>query len=270
MKVHMPPVKEVAIAHNIPVFQPKKIREEENIEYLKRFKADIMVVIAFGQILPKEILEMTRLGCINVHASLLPAWRGAAPIQWSIMAGDKETGITTMQMDVGLDTGDMLLKKVIPIANEETGGSLHDKLAVAGGELLVETLEKLEKNEITPIKQTDTTTPYASQLNKKMGQIDWNEDVSVIERKIRALNPWPSAYTHINGKMLKIWEAKAILDTKVDGEVGSIFAINKDSFEVICTNGILKVLKVQLEGKKSMMANDFLRGNKLEIGMKLG
>ena len=202
------PVKEVAIRENIPVLQPRKVRDPEVVEELRTFDADVIVVVAFGQLIPKSILTLTKYGCINVHGSLLPKYRGAAPIQWAVIDGEKESGITTMQMDEGLDTGDMLLKKVIPLEKEETGGSLFDKLSVAGAELLLETLDALEKGMVTPEKQSkESPTAYAKMLTKDMGAIDWKKDAVSVERLIRGLNPWPSAYTHIHGKTLKIWRA---------------------------------------------------------------
>ena len=209
-KMQYTPVKEVAVAHNIPVYQPKRIREPECIEELRKYNADIMVVIAFGQILPKEILEMTPYGCVNVHASLLPSYRGAAPIQWAVINGEKVSGVTTMQMNEGLDTGDMLLKVEIPLDEKETGGSLHDKLAEAGARLCVETLDALKAGTVTPEKQGDSPTAYAKMLDKHMGKIDWKMSAKEIERLIRGLNPWPSAYTrwNENDKGMKIWEAE--------------------------------------------------------------
>ena len=202
-----PPVKVLAKELGIPVYQPVKVRDPEALDTLRTQKADIMVVVAFGQILPKEVLDMTPYGCINVHASLLPAWRGAAPIQWSILAGDKVTGVTTMQMDEGLDTGDMLLQKEIVIEPDETGGSLFDKLAQEGAALCVETLAQLEAGTIRPVPQGKTTTPYAKMLDKKMGRIDWSKPAAEIERLIRGLSPWPGAYTFRGDKMLKIKKA---------------------------------------------------------------
>ena len=202
------PVKEVAVRENIPVYQPKRVRDPEFIETLRKIPADVIVVVAFGQIIPKEILEMKKYGCINVHASLLPKYRGAAPIQWAVIDGETESGVTTMQMDAGLDTGDMLLKTVVPLEKEETGGSLFDKLSAAGATLLLQTLEGLERGEIVPQKQGETTTAYAKMLTKDMGEIRWEEDAEVIERLVRGLNPWPSAYTHVHGKTLKVWRAE--------------------------------------------------------------
>ena len=204
------PVKECALRHGIPVFQPKKVRDPECVEELKKYQADVCVVIAFGQILPKEILEMTPYGCINVHASLLPSYRGAAPIQWAVIRGEKISGVTTMQMDEGLDTGDMLEKTEIILDEKETGGSLHDKLAEAGAKLCVHTLDKLVQGDLTPQKQGESPTEYARMLDKKLGDINWEQSAVEIERLIRGLNPWPSAYTDWNGKTMKIWEADAV------------------------------------------------------------
>ncbi|MDD3141830.1 MAG: methionyl-tRNA formyltransferase [Lachnospiraceae bacterium] len=259
------PVKEAAMKYRIPVFQPIKIREAQSIEKLGGFGADIMVVVAFGQILPKEILDMTPYGCINVHASLLPKYRGAAPIQWAIINGEEVTGVTTMQMDVGLDTGDMILKKEIPIMRNETGGSLHDKLAEAGAVLCVETLARLEQKNVSPVPQGESPTGYAGMLDKKSGAIEWNKDAVVIERLIRGLNPWPSAYTCWDGKIMKIWEAKVCLqDTN---EVpGTIVAIEKNTFYVQTGKGQLEIKEIQLPGKKRMEAGAFLRGYQLKKG----
>lgn len=263
------PVKEAALRHDIPVFQPKKVRDPECMEELRKYHADIMVVIAFGQILPQEILDMTPYGCVNVHASLLPKYRGAAPIQWSIIDGEEVTGVTTMQMDAGLDTGDMLLKTEIKIEADETGGSLHDKLAEAGATLCVETLKALEEKTVTPEKQGETPTAYAKMLDKKLGNIDWTMDAVSIERLIRGLNPWPSAYTMWNGKVMKIWRGE-VLEASGEQMPGTIVAVSKDSFTVQTGKGQLRILELQLQGKKRMDAVAFLRGYKLEEMMRLG
>lgn len=263
------PVKEAALRHDIPVFQPKKVRDPECMEELRKYHADIMVVIAFGQILPQEILDMTPYGCVNVHASLLPKYRGAAPIQWSIIDGEEVTGVTTMQMDAGLDTGDMLLKTEIKIEADETGGSLHDKLAEAGATLCVETLKALEEKTVTPEKQGETPTAYAKMLDKKLGNIDWTMDAVSIERLIRGLNPWPSAYTMWNGKVMKIWRGE-VLEASGEQIPGTIVAVSKDSFTVQTGKGQLRILELQLQGKKRMDAAAFLRGYKLEAMMRLG
>lgn len=263
------PVKEAALRHDIPVFQPKKVRDPECMEELRKYHADIMVVIAFGQILPQEILDMTPYGCVNVHASLLPKYRGAAPIQWSIIDGEEVTGVTTMQMDAGLDTGDMLLKTEIKIEADETGGSLHVKLAEAGATLCVETLKALEEKTVTPEKQGETPTAYAKMLDKKLGNIDWTIDAVSIERLIRGLNPWPSAYTMWNGKVMKIWLGE-VLEASGEQMPGTIVAVSKDSFTVQTGKGQLRILELQLQGKKRMDAAAFLRGYKLEEMMRLG
>ncbi len=263
------PVKECALKYNIPVYQPRRVREPECIEELRRYEADIMVVVAFGQILPKEILEMTAYGCVNVHASLLPKYRGAAPIQWSIIDGEKVTGVTTMQMNEGLDTGDMLLKVEIPIEEKETGGSLHDKLAEAGAKLCVETLEGLQAGTITPIPQGETTTSYAKMLDKQLGNIDWSKSAIEIERLIRGLSPWPSAYTNWNDKVMKIWDAAC---ASFDGEAnpGVIVKVTRDSFFVQTGDGVLEVRELQIPGKKRMDAGAFLRGYQVKEGELLG
>ena len=258
-KMQYTPVKEVAVAHNIPVYQPKRIREPECIEELRKYNADIMVVIAFGQILPKEILEMTPYGCVNVHASLLPSYRGAAPIQWAVINGEKVSGVTTMQMNEGLDTGDMLLKVEIPLDEKETGGSLHDKLAEAGARLCVETLDALKAGTVTPEKQGDSPTAYAKMLDKHMGKIDWKMSAKEIERLIRGLNPWPSAYTrwNENDKGMKIWEAE-VAEGQTDKAAGTVVEVAKDGFFVQTGDGLLKITALQIPGKKRMDAAAFL------------
>lgn len=259
------PVKEAALKHGIEVYQPRRIREAECVEKLRQYNADIMVVIAFGQIIPKEILEMVPYGCVNVHASLLPKYRGAAPIQWSIIDGEVVTGVTTMQMDEGLDTGDMLLKTEVPITEEETGESLHDKLAKAGAALCVETLAKLQEGSIIPEKQGESPTAYAKMLDKKLGNIDWTKSAVEIERLVRGLNSWPSAYTYWNKKVVKIWKA-SVTDENSNEQAGTVVKVEKDGFYVQTGNGLLKVLELQIPGKKRMDAGAFLRGYTIEPG----
>lgn len=268
-KMQFPPVKETALEHGIPVFQPRKVREPENIEELRKYQADVIVVVAFGQILPREILELTPYGCINVHASLLPSYRGAAPIQWAVINGETVSGVTTMQMDEGLDTGDMLLKTEVPLEPEETGGSLHDKLAAAGASLCVRTLKALEEGTVTPKKQGESPTAYASMLKKEMGEIRWEESAISIERLIRGLNPWPSAYTGWQDKTMKIWEAE-VLEEDSGQEPGTVVRVDKDGFLVQTGKGLLKVTALQIPGKKRMEADAFLRGYSMEPGEKLG
>lgn len=262
------PVKEAALAHGIPVFQPRRIRDAESIEELAKYPADVMVVIAFGQILPKEILEMTPYGCINVHASLLPDYRGAAPIQWAVINGETVSGVTTMQMDEGLDTGDMIQKTEIVLDPKETGGSLHDKLAEAGAALCVDTLRDMEAGTATRTKQGESGTAYAKQLDKKMGDIDWTRSAEEIERLIRGLNPWPSAYTTWREKTMKIWEAE-VEDRDTDLEPGCIAEVKKDTFLVQTGKGLLRITSLQLPGKKRMTADAFLRGYQIQTGEKL-
>lgn len=259
------PVKEAALKHGIEVYQPRRIREAECVEKLRQYNADIMVVIAFGQIIPKEILEMVPYGCVNVHASLLPKYRGAAPIQWSIIDGEAVTGVTTMQMDEGLDTGDMLLKTEVPITAEETGESLHDKLAEAGAALCVETLAKLQEGSIVPEKQGESPTAYARMLDKKLGNIDWMKSAVEIERLVRGLNSWPSAYTYWDKKVVKIWKA-SVTDENSNEKAGTVVKVEKDGFYVQTGNGLLKVVELQIPGKKRMDAGAFLRGYTIEPG----
>lgn len=263
------PVKEYALEKGIPVYQPEKVRRPECIEELKKYQADVCVVIAFGQILPKEILEMTPYGCINVHASLLPKYRGAAPIQWAIINGESISGVTTMQMDEGLDTGDMLEKVEVPLGEKITGGELHDLLAEAGAKLCAQTLEKLEKGELKPEKQGETPTAYARMLDKKLGNIDWTRPAVEIERLIRGLNPWPSAYTTWNEKTMKIWDAD-VVDEEKTAEPGTIIEVTKQTFSVQTGEGALRINELQIPGKKKMSADAFLRGYQVKTGEKLG
>lgn len=263
------PVKECAVAHNIPVFQPEKIKKAEEVEFLKQYEADVFVVAAFGQILSKEILDMPRLGCVNIHASLLPKYRGAAPIQWAVIDGEEKTGVTIMRMDEGLDTGDILLQEEIILDAKETGESLFDRLAVLGSDTIVKALELMEKGELTPVPQDHDKSTYAKMLNKKMGVIDFNNSAVVIERLVRGLNSWPSAYTYINGKTLKIWEAEVIADA-LEGQNGQVVKVSKDSFFVKCAEGMLEIMSLQLEGKKRMNAGEFMRGYDIHEGMILG
>lgn len=263
------PVKECAVAHNIPVFQPEKIKKAEEVEFLKQYEADVFVVAAFGQILSKEILDMPRLGCVNIHASLLPKYRGAAPIQWAVIDGEEKTGVTIMRMDEGLDTGDILLQEEIILDAKETGESLFDRLAVLGSNTIVKALELMEKGELTPVPQDHDKSTYAKMLNKKMGVIDFNNSAVVIERLVRGLNSWPSAYTYINGKTLKIWEAEVIADA-LEGQNGQVVKVSKDSFFVKCAEGMLEIMSLQLEGKKRMNAGEFMRGYDIHEGMILG
>lgn len=278
-EVQMTPVKIQAMEYGIPVYQPAKVREASFVEVLKGLEADVYVVIAFGQILPKAVLELPKYGCINIHASLLPKYRGAAPIQWCVIDGERETGITTMMMDVGLDTGDMLEKAVFPIEEKETGGSLHDKLSMAGGDLILSTLKKLEEGTLVRTPQTDEGTCYAKMLTKSLGDIDWNQGAVSIERLIRGLNPWPSAYTMWNGKTIKIWAADVIAgreaadflsESGVPAETGTapgtVVCSDKRGLVVCTGGGLLSIRELQMEGKKRMDTPAFLRGYPIPAG----
>ncbi len=263
-----PPVKEWAVKNNISIFQPVKLREKQNIEELEKYEADVIVVAAFGQILPKEVLDMPKYGCINVHASLLPKYRGASPIQWAILNGDDETGVTTMQMGVGLDDGDILLQKKVPISSEDTGGSLFDKLSKVGADLLVETLHRIEKNDIVRIPQDDEKATHVGLIKKDFGILSFDEENKYILNKIRALNPWPSAFTFYKDKMVKIWKAKSVSFNNKGYEYGDLIVENKDELLVVTRNGAISILELQEEGKKRIKAADFLRGHKIEKGDK--
>ena len=274
--MQMTPVKEVALEAGLPVYQPKRIREAENLELLRSYQPDVIVVVAFGQIIPEEILKLPKYGCINVHASLLPGYRGAAPIQWAVINGEKESGVTTMRMDTGLDTGDMILREKVPLDPKETGGSLFDKLSQIGADLLIRTLEALENGTAGFEKQPkDSPTPYAAMLKKEMGCIDWGKDAASIECLIRGLNPWPTAYTAYRGKTLKIWaadvEEAADVPQTTDGLLpGTIAEVTKKTLKVQTGNGLLSIRELQLEGKKRMETDAFLRGFSLTEGEKLG
>lgn len=266
--MQFPPVKETALAHDLTVYQPERVKDEEYVSILRELNPDVIVVVAFGQIISKEILDLPRFGCVNVHASLLPKYRGAAPIQWAVIDGEKESGVTTMLMNEGIDTGDMLKKVVVPLDEKETGGSLFDKLAEEGAKLLVETLVDLENGTATRTPQDHDKATKAKMLRKELGLIDFTKSAVEIERLIRGLNPWPSAYTGYKGKTLKIWDATVINEDK-PGEAGQIVEVTKNSLIVKTGDGLLSLEEVQLEGKKRMEIDAFLRGNTVEIGTKL-
>ena len=266
--VLMTPVKEKAMELGIPVYQPVKVREPEFVEKLRQMEPDAIVVVAFGQILPKSILEIPRYGCVNIHASLLPKYRGAAPIQWAVIDGERESGVTTMFMNEGLDTGDMLEKEAVTLDPKETGGSLHDKLSAIGGRLILSTLKGLEDGTLKGTPQTDEGTCYAKMLKKSLGDIDWTMDAAAIERLIRGLNPWPSAYTCFHGKTLKIWDGD-VLEREYGVEPGTVAEVAKDRLVVQTGQGSLAIRSLQLEGKKRMDAGDFLRGYAVEAGTRL-
>lgn len=264
-QLQYPPVKECALVHGIPVMQPVRIKTREAIEELSQYEADVFVVAAFGQILSQEILDMPRYGSLNIHGSLLPKYRGASPIQQVIIDGEKETGVTIMQMDAGIDTGDMLYKRSIEIEDTDTFESLHDKLMVLGGEAIVEALELLEAGALVPEKQDDTLSCHAQLITKEMGKIDFDKKAIEINRLIRGLNPWPSAYTFYKGKQLKIWETN-VQDKESDLPPGTITEVTKNAIYVACKEGTLCICSLQLEGKKRMSTHDFLLGVKVQAG----
>lgn len=274
-KLHASPVKDVALANNIPVLQPDNFKQAETRDMLKSFNADVMIVAAYGLILPQTVLDIPRLGCLNIHASLLPRWRGAAPIQRAIAAGDKESGITIMQMNAGLDTGDILHIVKTPISENETGGSLHDRLAEIGAIAILETLTQLGKGQTQPVKQDDSLATYARKLDKAEANINWSDKAINIERLVRAFNPWPVAYTHLENNTLRIWSAKTVqanLKTQaIAFPVGSILDFSNQGIDVACAEGILRILKLQPAGSKAMDVAAFMNGHakQLNIGSVL-
>ncbi len=270
-EMQMTPVKICALSNGIPVFQPMKIREPEAVERLRGYEADLFVVAAFGQILPEEILTMPKYGCVNIHASLLPKYRGAGPIQWSIINGERITGVTIMQMEKGLDTGDMLFRTEVEIAPGETADTLHDKLAAAGAELIVEAIPKIEAGEVMPEKQRDEDSSYAKMLTKAMGKIDWSLEAGKLDCLIRGVISWPGASTVFRGKTLKIWEEEPVDAASFTGGIqgaqpGTVVLVEKDAFYVQTGSGALKVKTVQPEGKKRMAVKDFLLGYPVKAG----
>mgnify|MGYP002537042833 CR=1 FL=1 len=268
-KLLQTPVKEYALAQGLTVYQPQKVKTPEFVELLHELQPELIVVAAFGQFLSKEILELPKYGCINVHASLLPKYRGAAPIQYAIIKGEKESGVTIMQMNEGVDTGDMLTRVVVPIAPKETAETLFDKLAKAGAELIVETLPRLEAGEIIPVPQDESQASHVKMMGKSLGRIDWNKDAVTIERLVRGLNSWPSAYTYFQEKSVKIWDCDVVENDTTEAP-GTIIAVAKDSFDVATGKGTLRIRELQLEGKKRMDTRTFLLGNQWKAGMKFG
>lgn len=265
-KVTFSPVKEKAIKNNIEVFQPIKIKDEEAVKKIKSYNADVIVVVAFGQILPESILNMPKYGCINVHGSLLPKYRGAAPIQWSIINGDLKTGVTTMYMEKGLDSGDMLIKREIEISSQDTYGSIHDKMSVMGAEVLKETLKLLEENKIKAEKQDNSISCYAPMITKETGHIDWSKNSTEIINLIRGLNPVPNAYTFYNDEVLKIWKGEIFENNKEfkNEDYGKIVDINKKGFIVKTGDGLILITEIQAKGGKRMAADAYMRGHKIE------
>lgn len=261
-----PPVKTLALEHDIPVFQPNTLKNEDEQARLRELAPEVIIVVAYGKLLPKAVLDIPPHGCINVHGSLLPRWRGAAPIQWAVIAGDEMAGVTTMQIAEGLDTGDMLLTYETKVGEKETAGELFDRLAQSGAELLTQTLVKLD--EITPRPQDDAQSCYAHMLDKQMAVIDWSKSAHEIDCLIRGLNPWPIALTTLSGERLKVFAAEKAAG---NGEPGTVLEADpKKGLTVACGEGALRLTEIQLVGGKRMKATDFLRGHSLEVGVKLG
>ncbi|MFQ1930745.1 methionyl-tRNA formyltransferase [Aeromonas veronii] len=260
-KLTASPVKELALAHNLPVYQPASLRKEEAQAELAALGADLMVVVAYGLILPKVVLDAPRLGCINVHGSLLPRWRGAAPIQRSIWAGDAETGVTIMQMDVGLDTGAMIRKVTCPIAADETSASLYDKLAELGPQALVDTINTMAAGETAAEVQDDALANYAEKLSKEEARIDWSMEAVAIERCIRAFNPWPISWFEVADQTVKVWQA-AVIDSDHGQPAGTLLKADKQGIDIATGKGVLRLLTLQPPGKKAMSVTDLLNSRR--------
>lgn len=266
-----PPVKVAALEHGVPVFQPEKLRDKEAVDHLIALKPDLIVTAAYGQILPKEIIELPQYGCINVHASLLPKYRGGAPIHKSIIDGEPETGVTIMYMAEKLDAGDILTQVRVPIEEEDHVGTLHDKLAEAGSTLLLETIPLLIEGGIVPKKQEESEVTYAWNIQREDEKINWNRSSREIYNQIRGLNPWPVAYAELEGQVFKIWWAKECTEGHAQAEPGTILKISHEGIDVACGKGVLRLLQVQPSGKKKMDVKDYVRGigQSLQVGTKL-
>lgn len=267
-QVAMSAVKQCALKHQLPVEQPQTLKDLAAVERLAQWSADLMIVVAYGLLLPKNVLDTPRLGCVNIHASLLPRWRGAAPIQRAIQAGDEESGVTIMQMDVGLDTGPMLLERVTPIDARETGGTLHDRLSTLGADAVIEAIEAIAAAAAKPREQPKEGATYAAKIRKEEALIDWSKSAIEIDRQVRAFNPWPIAETRWNGQQLRVWEAASI-DNKTSAAPGTVIATSSDGIDVATGVGTLRLTRVQAAGRKAMPAADFLRAHRPE-GAVLG
>ena len=259
-----PDVKVCALEHNIPVYQPTTFKDGKALEIIKEYNPDVIVVAAYGKILPKDVIDYPKYGCINIHGSILPKYRGAAPIQWSVINGDKETGITTMQMNEGLDTGDILLIEKTPISLDDTAESVFDRLADIGSKLIVETLDKAEKGELNPVKQNEEESSYAPMLDKNISLIDFNKDALTVHNLIRGLYSWPIAHTFLNGKKLKVFKS-AVSDKR--GKAGEVLSLSP--LTIACGEKSVEILELQLEGKKRMDYKSFLLGHPIECGTNI-
>jgi methionyl-tRNA formyltransferase len=263
-----PPVKKLALAHDLPVFQPEKLRNPATVEQIRELRPDLIVVVAYGQILPKSVLDIPQYGCINVHASLLPRYRGAAPIHKAVIDGEQVTGVTTMLMDAGLDTGDILVRRATEIGSEETAGELHDRLALLGREAMEETLRRLCDGTLKAESQDDAKSCYAPMMKKEDGLIDWSRPAAEIHNQVRGLSPWPGAFTYWNGQLLKIGRTQA--EKGADAVPGTVVSADIEGVCIACGRGVLRVCELQLAGKKKLPAGDFLRGTSLSVGARLG
>ena len=268
-KLAMPPVKELALKYDIPVYQPLKAREESFVDTLKEMNPELIVVVAFGQILPKSILDIPKYGCVNVHASLLPRYRGAAPLNWVIINGEEKTVLTTMYMDEGLDTGDMILKSEIALDDEITAGELHDKMMIDGAKLLKETIDLIKKGEAPREKQSNEDTCYSPIMNKSLGNIDWNKSAIEIHNLVRGINPWPSAYTTYEGQTMKVWKTK-VINKNSDKQPGTIISVDKEGINVSTSEGIVQIKEIQISGKKRMEVPEYIKGNNINTDIILG
>ena len=263
----MPEVKVYALNQNIPVYQPDTLKDNAILPILEEYRPDVIIVVAYGKILPEYVLNFPKYGCINIHGSLLPKYRGAAPIQRAVVDGEKVSGVTSMYMEKGLDTGDMLLKRELEIGEETTAGQYHDALALLGGEVLLETLDKLQNGELTPEKQDDALSTYAAQLSKAEGEINWNNTCEQIYNKVRGLNPWPKAFSFIDGKRFVV---DFVYKAEGSGKCGEVLSADENGIKVACGKGAVIIKDIKVEGKKMMNVADFLRGHKIEKGTVLG
>ena len=263
----MPEVKVYAMEKNIPVYQPDTLKDEAILPLLQEYQPDVIIVVAYGKILPEYVLNFPKYGCINIHGSLLPKYRGAAPIQRAVIDGEKVSGVTSMYMEKGLDTGDMLIKRELPIGRETTAGEYHDALAILGGEVLLDTLDALLEGKLTPQSQDDSLSTYASQLSKAEGEINWNNTSDEIYNKVRGLNPWPKAFSFIGGKRFVV---DFVYESEQSGKAGEVLSADKDGILVACGEGSVLIKEIKVEGKKKMSAEDYLRGHKIEKGTLLG
>lgn len=268
-KMGIPPVKELALKYDLPVYQPIKARDEEFVKILKDLNPDLIVVVAFGQILPKSILDIPKFGCVNVHVSLLPKYRGAAPINWVIINGEDKTGVTTMYMDEGLDTGDMILTSEFELNDEITAGELHDIMKEEGAKVLKETIDLIEKGEAPRIPQNHDEFTYAPMMNKTLGQIDFSKSAKEIHNLVRGVNPWPSAYTTYKGQTMKIWKTK-VLSESSDKAPGTILKVDKEGIRVSTKDNVILISEIQMPGKKRVLVEEYIKGNSIETNEILG